>query len=458
MQTHQNKNGANGTIFVNVPSHTVSWSLEDAPLSPRLRNALRKKGYRRLGDLHGKTFLKLLRIQGCGVGSVTELKRFLDRLQAGEFDRIEAHNASEAPRVVVERIDEFCAKLTKRDRDILFRRLGAQGEPFTLAEIAKRYRLTRERVRQIVNRRIGELRCHGGPPFLRLLSLMMHRCIDNLCPLSPEFLARCMRRARGRRACSPSFYVRVIAELQPQFPLWLVRQERHAPNATEAKITAEIKQQLTGRVGPTPLREVFQLVKSQREFGSLTPAQFLRALKNDASICTSFSRNCQVLVRPPVLQPVQCVRYVLTNSDRPLSLADIRLRARRLWGDRALTVPSYRLARLLQPEQDIHPLGEEHYGLRKHVHVPEVAWARMRDDVADVLQREGWSVSTFDILHRGRFDWGKAINAYELAAVLRGDPRFIDLGGCLFSLAVPVRTVPLPALKTLGKAPLVATN
>src|ERR1051325_4219241 len=231
---------------VDIPAAALEWSLDEVPITPRLRNALQNHGWRNLSNLHGQTPKQLLKIKGCGVGSVADLKRFLTRLYSGEFDRFGTTSFKDAPGVVVQVMDGFCSNLSPRERDIFLTRMGGYREPMTLADIGDKYGITRERVRQVVNVRIEELRRHGGPPFSRLLRDMKDQCEAAVCPLTPELLAKWVGTKPISYRYSPGYYVRAIKEIMPEFPAWAEARGAGHPSDSQRKITTEVKRLLQG--------------------------------------------------------------------------------------------------------------------------------------------------------------------------------------------------------------------
>lgn len=63
-----------------------------------------------------------------------------------------------------ERVDDLLSRMTERERDILTMRFGLKdGVEYTLDETAKKFGITRERIRQIEERAIEKLRRFVGP-------------------------------------------------------------------------------------------------------------------------------------------------------------------------------------------------------------------------------------------------------------------------------------------------------
>jgi hypothetical protein len=251
-------------------------------------------------------------------------------------------------------------------------------------------------------------------------------------------LSKWLDAKQAARRYAPAFYVRVVSALSPDCPAWPEGRGISCPDDAQTRITATVKRQMKGRAKPLTACEAWTQLKTLPGFKSVGALEFVAALRADNTVGLSFAASDELLVLPPVPDPVECVRQVLFASERPLPLAEVTARARVIWGERVLTLPTYRLIRMLQPEEGVFLLGAELYGLRKHIRLPESLWPKAREDVLQLLQREGWSVSTFEIIYRGHFSWIEQTNAYELAVVLRDDPRFTDLGHCLFALAATI--------------------
>ena len=67
-----------------------------------------------------------------------------------------------------EKVEEALSKLSEREEDILRMRFGiGYDDSYTLDEIGSRYKLTRERIRQIERRALKKLRQQSGGAVLK---------------------------------------------------------------------------------------------------------------------------------------------------------------------------------------------------------------------------------------------------------------------------------------------------
>lgn len=422
-----------------IPESARRWRLTESPISARMTNSLIKRGMNRLGELHGLSFRDLRKVRGCGNGTVEEFRLLLRQLQEGAFDRLMEITPAEAPVEVVQRIDAYCARLNERDRDLLVSRLGGRNQPQTLAEAGKKYRLTRERVRQLIHLRTSRFRRQGGPPLGVVLDRIVRRCQTHVCPLTPELMNLWLDAAKVTHKYEVAFYVRFIAAICPRCAAWGDGRGNQQPTKRQSEIISAVTKLLDGAGTPMTGREVYNRLRRSPGFAELTVGQFLHAVRDGHHIGVRFTAVDEMTLLPSVVDLRSCARHVLGEAARPLTPTEILDRALRIWGDRAVTNSAYRLARELKPEHGFFLFGRELYGLPRHVRIPPSQWPGIRDDVHALLQEEGRSVSTYEILNQQKFRWGADITTYELAIILQGDPRFASLGSCVFELATTPR-------------------
>ena len=151
-----------------------SLRLEELPMPTRLGNVLRARRYTTIGDLHGCDLRKLARDQNCGQKTILQLKQLLRRAEAGEFTPVPplqvelttdcSPSSADALTSVIRFIAVGMSSVSERDREIVRQRLfGDKGGPRTLEDVGEQFRMTRERVRQIVRDAFENVRRSGGP-------------------------------------------------------------------------------------------------------------------------------------------------------------------------------------------------------------------------------------------------------------------------------------------------------
>lgn len=167
-------------VLVRLASHLhlSRVSIKELELSVRVENALDRAGIRTLGDLLGRDVQSVARLRGFGARALEETRQAVDTLatavqqggwvsrygwtESREVERTDSapqHQLQTPPWILGEEVpmsesapslDECVASLLVPDRawELLERRVGPH-ERLTLEAVAKQFRLTRERVRQI---------------------------------------------------------------------------------------------------------------------------------------------------------------------------------------------------------------------------------------------------------------------------------------------------------------------
>jgi len=418
---------------IQIPNSYRDWVLEQMPLSVRLAGVLQKMGFRKLGDLNGIFYEQVLSMRNCGQRSIRELKSLVERVQAGEFDYSKVKGLGLD--FLVTQVEEAIQLIPQRERSMLLLRLGGSGQhPLTLEEIGIKYKLTRERVRQVVDLLYSRIYKHGGPAVDTMLKRLAEKSLGMICPLTPELFELWLG---SKTACKypAAFYVRLFGELHAEIPAWPDGQKPYPnldPRAKEIiRPTVDI---LRGNISPLPLAEVYHRLKQLDQPVNLSPAEFLHALRQCCSLTVEFPSSDHPVIRLSSLRIYDWVHRVLSQADVPLKPEEIIARSKSLFGDEVPPISIGGLRNSLRPEQGIFLLDRRAFGLRQHIKLPEKIWPKVRADVHKLLEETGRPVSTREMLKRSRFSWAIQTNVHEVAHILRYDERFVDLGRFLFAL------------------------
>ena len=419
---------------ISIPPAVRAWPLNQMPLSVRLAGVLQKMGFRTLGDLNGVLFEQVLCMRNCGQRSIRELENLITRVQAGEFDYGKVKGLGLD--YLIRESDEAVAKIGQREREMLIMRLGGAGDrPMTLEEIGTKFGLTRERVRQVVDLLYQRIYKHGGPAVDTMLKRLAQRCLESICPLTPELLSQWIDAKASTHKYPAAFYVRLFGELESEIPSWPDGQKPYPNLDSRAKeIVRPIADILRSNISPLPLAEVFKRLNQQGQPANLNAGEFLRALKQCSTLTVEFPKPEEPVVRLSSLRICDWVQRVLAQSDRPLRPEEIIGQAKKLFGNEVPPISIGGLRNSLRPEQGIFLLDRRAFGMRQHIHLPERLWAKLRADVFQLLKDENRPVSTREMLKRNKFAWARQTNVHEVAHILREDDRFVDLGRFLFSL------------------------
>lgn len=420
-----------------IPANVSHFSPFEFPSSARLEGLFRRKGFTRLGDLHGVALEDLRNFGNCGPRTIAELVHLLERVVAGDY--IVPEDCLSPANVVgmLRQLDVTIADLPARERDILLLRVGAtkDGRFWTLRKVGNKFHLTRERVRQIMELILPYVRKAGGPGLAAQLRAIAAICVEKVCPLTPQLLAEWLPAGKAPGRYPLPVYVHLLGELHPEVPAWPAGQEHRTdprPGQQEVAVKAlrNVLQQGEWRL---PLKAAYKRTKAQPNLHDLSVGDFLAGLKYARGLAVEFPKPDQPRVRLRWLAATKAVAATLEESNRALSLKEILSRLRTTFGRemgdwslgsvrRALTLEAYCLAR-----------GS--FGLRHHFKLPESLGRKACSDVHDLLQKQNLPVSPFRIISGRQFNWAAKTNGYELAEVLREDGRFAEVRRFHFDLA-----------------------
>ncbi len=418
-----------------VPVSVQDLNFCDLPVSVRLVNVLKKRKATRLGDLNGVSISELKNIKNCGKSTISEIVHLIEKAVAGEFKTITDANVGWSPIDLAGFLDTLISELSARDNKILDLRLsGEKGQLPTLEDVGAKFKLTRERIRQIVKKITAQLRKAGSRRLNAYLLPIERVCRDMVCPLTPELFEKWLGEKARLFRFSPGFYARLLCELNPAIPAWHGRQEASAIKENhDGAVETALKSLLQAELQSLALSEAFSQTKAK--IPNLDVGDFFDVLRHTRQFRVEFFQPDCPTVKLARLLAVDMARIVLQGSDSPLTPEEILARAEANFGQDILKWNPRTLGNALSEEKGFYLLGPRTYGLSQHFTLTEAQRARARIDFEILLTREKRPLSTPDVTQNQQFGWISQTNSYELACIFRADERFIDLGKFLFARA-----------------------
>ena len=418
-----------------VAPNAAKISVRELPISVRLSQVLAKKGIETLGQLNGVAAGDLLAIGNCGRKTVAEVVDLLQRSADGEFETDQDVDESSSCWLAVLLIDRAFQSFSPRNQEIVLWRLGGYGDPLTLEEVGSKFKLTRERVRQVVEKTIRRIRTGSGPRMSLLLRRIAAGCEEKLCPLTPELLRLWLGEHEKKRRFPLSFYVRLLRDLNPEIPAWPRGQDGRGSEVVGSDaVMDELERVLREKGCSIPLKTAFTYLCSAN-FPHLQVTGFLGALRASRYLKVEFKQPDQPELTLGRLRAVDLANAALQSSGMPLTPEEILERAEKLFAPNLIDRAPRTLSNSLTPEQGFYLLGPRAYGLRQHFQLPQKDWSQIKAGFVQMLEKTNRPVSTPDFLSEYADEWGARTNSYELAQILREDQRFVDLGRRLFALA-----------------------
>jgi hypothetical protein len=423
-------------VRLTVPASIGHLNPFEFPSSARLEGLFRRKGLTRLGELDGVPLEELRNFGNCGPRTIAELVHLVERVAAGDYAIPKDPLAPASLTAMIQNLDETVVDLPAREKEIVLLRLGAGkgGQFWTLRKVGNKFRLTRERVRQIMELILPHVRKAGGPGLAAQLRAIAATCTQMVCPLTPQLLSQWLGGKTPGRYPLP-VYVRLLGELQPEIPAWPVGQEYRTdprPGQQEVALKA-LRGILHEGQWRLPLKTAYKRTTAQSSLRGLSVADFLAGLKHARGLSVTFPKPEQPQVGLRWLAATKAVAAILDESDRALTLKELLARLRATFGAemgdwslgsvrRALTLEAYCLSRGV-------------FGLRRHFKMSVPVGRKACADVHDLLQKQNEPLSPFRVVASRQFNWTTKTNGYELAEVMREDGRFVEVRRFHFDLA-----------------------
>jgi hypothetical protein len=215
-----------GPDFISIPAEACEIRASDLPITARLASILQYMNVQRLGDLDGKAFVDLLKIKNCGRKTLKELTGLLKRVEAGDFQPPTGSFSASALTDVIRLLDRLLMEMSPRDREVLLLRFDTHaGKRLTFAAIASKLQLSSERIRQIIQKRLGTLLKSSGPRLIVYLKGIADLCHQLACPLTPMLFAHWVDQYSVQPQFPLTFYVPLLGQLNHDIPVWVKGQE-----------------------------------------------------------------------------------------------------------------------------------------------------------------------------------------------------------------------------------------
>jgi DNA repair protein RadC len=432
------RNGEFAAAFgdcLTVPARVQDLNFCDLPISVRLSNILEKTKATRLGDLNGASISELKNTENCGEATISEIVNLIEKAAAGEFKTITDANVVWSPVDLTSFLDTLISELPARGVKVLDLRLSGEKKQLpTLEDVGAKFKLTRERIRQIAKKTTEQLRKAGSRRLNAYLLQVEKICREMVCPLTPELFEQWLGEKARLFRFSPGFYVRLLCELNPSILAWHGRQDTFASKENyDGAVETELKALLQVGLRSLALSEAFSQMKAKLR--NLDVGEFFDVLRHARQFRVEFLQPNRPTVKLARFPVADMARIVLQASDSPLTPEEILAQAQANFGQDISKWSPRPLGNALSEEKGFFSLGPRIYGLSQHFTLPKALRTQAKTDFEKLLTREKRPVSTPDVIHNQRFDWINQTNSHELACILRADDRFIDLGKFLFALA-----------------------
>jgi hypothetical protein len=256
--------------FIEMPSSLHEIAIESVSFSRPLMKMLRRLKISELGDLVSVSYANLKKTRGCGTNTILELWSFsmrmlqlcsdgMNMLDQPDFKSSRIIVSSESTvNQFLHHINVFVSDLNERDRQVMLERFGAiDNRASTLQEIGARLSVTRERIRQISEGTLKDLRKFLSKSTDDVVNQLVKRCERAISPLTPAFLVDLADNDSASFCYPPSFYLRLLSEISDDLIIYIEDEESARDlEPGDPDVANELRKQLK-QSGFLPLREVF---------------------------------------------------------------------------------------------------------------------------------------------------------------------------------------------------------
>jgi hypothetical protein len=334
-------------------------------------------------------------------------------------------------------IDSGLDKFPPRDRKIFEERIGGEKVgPRTLEDIAQEFGMTRERIRQITKKSFQTIRRSGGLKLINALKSITRECEHRVCPLTSDLFTKWLGPTAATNAHDSHFYVRVLDTMEPAIPAWPVGSTREGVDEPQTPLIQSAVENWIQKTGRHPTAaEAYAYLRQQPDLKNLHVSTFLAAIRIARKLIIDFPEADRPQFRLRRLRISDFARPILEESDVPLTPEEIVELAKARYGTSLILVTGRSAGNVLTNETGIYLLEPRALGLQKHFKTPSQFWPAIRNAFAKFLNTQNRPVSTTEAVSLSEMAGLKIENAYEMAAILREDSRFVDLGRHLFGLA-----------------------
>jgi len=403
---------------IEIPEWAQDWPLKELPLTARIESVLCEDlGFSRLGDLGGVTFELLMKRNNFGKSSATELQSLLNRIRGGEFGQSsvadgfpEVSRFESAIDFFRQHMNQTLEKTDARERDMLTMRLGLSGDtPATLEEIARKYDVSREAIRQIIDIRLtGELTRSGGPRLTRALAVIRNHLHSLYIPCPAD-----------------QFTSALLHFLDPEIPVLVeVPSGQNSGVSRDATRMRQVLRDLISGYSMQPVR----IAEACRHVVENIPGMTIGRFYNSVSGLGGFEvlrENGEAFVKRSSLMLRDIALAALEESVEPMTGEQIRewaVARHLISADKPVERSIIQLA-MAAGETELMLLGPQRIGLRRHIKLPEKLWEIVRQSFAAYLTRADLPVPVGHFLRdvQETSSWAGLTNAYELAVIMSLD-------------------------------------
>ncbi len=419
---------------LSIPEETWDLPFSELPASVRLLHLAEALDIHRLGDFDGHYPDELMQHGNCGRTTIQDLRTLISRAAAGDFNPTE-EDQTNPPLQLLRLLESGLEQLEPDLHSLMMARLGSPTRaPLTLEELGYKRGITREGVRQKVEKACGNIRHYWGPRIPLLFEIIRDRCLSSICPLTPELLTAWIGEPKGLEFPRVT-HVRLISLMSDEIPLWSKTFDTRF-NESEVNVRlGDAIDELLCRFGPRlTFSDTLERLRQEKAYRRMTAEEFLGRLRRISRMAVDFDDPENPVVRLQRVSANYIALRILEDAEKALPVEEIFARAVARFGADMVRCDARSVANIVGSTPGVHLIDTGLYGLTRHFTLPSAEWRRIRNEYVRLLERENRPVSSYEVVREKRLARIDGVSAHEIASIVRADPRITDLGYLLFAL------------------------
>lgn len=409
-------------LLANASGENIDTSLDIMEVSPffpeRVINFIRtSRGIKTIGDLLETDHWLYLKRHGIGKTTIQEVSSILKEI--GEHPELfgirdnkrHRHNTLSKYATILSFVIQ---RLDDRTKQILTRRFEQNQ---TLSEIGKELGLTRERIRQLINRFVRNIKLRVRPFEKQLKNEIINTLLDRPEPLSTTLFAKFDR-------INKNLFLRILVELYPSIPTVgnLPNYQEQRRNRLHVRLNASLEGLGNIYEEYTPEKLVSALGLSQRDeiltlFGTIFGSNKYSFLAKG---------GLYFLYRKDSLN--EMAKAILRQAEEPMTIESILNIIRNDFGMVSKYGSHPAIISRIKQDREIFQLDRSLFGMAKHLSYPVDSWPDITKKIVEFLKREKRQLNIIEIMNEVIKYYPNLRSKYELVYIIRNDKEIFDLG------------------------------
>lgn len=404
--------------------------LSQLNFSKRIINYLSYRNIKKMSELLSIEYDNLIKEKNIGRKSLLELRDTIIELVKDE-EKIDKFLQKQN---VLDIIEEFMDDLDAKSKNIFEMRYGRDSKA-NLANIGKKYDLTKERVRQIIESKINVLRKNFEKKRNEYLKYFFNIIEKKLEPITLETLED---KPLFTRKYTEKLYLRLLTEIFWEVPFLYTKTKNFSLKIRKSKAKKRNRfslfyqklEKLELPFGKVTLERLFTHLKVNNQKDKLIVFKIIFNL--DEYVFTTIDNFGISLIRKGSLQAI--TKDILEGTKKPKTISQILEIIRKHYGKTINYASITSVVGNIKQNEEFYQMDRYLFGLEKHFGYPKKYWPNIASDIKNYMRKLRRQTNAAELFDHIKEKYPKLRSKYELVHILRTDNEIIDLKFYNYSL------------------------